>query len=222
MLSAGDQRLRGILALAIAETGHAPSTAALAERAGLPVAEVEAGLRRLHDGHALLLHPGDGCRPWVVHPFALAPGGCWVQTPHLGYWANCLYCAFGIAAVLKTDVVISTRIGGEGEAVRYAVEGGRAPVTTDVFHLSVPVARWWDNVVFACSSFQPFHAEPDVDAWCARHALPRGAVLTMPALWAFASDWYGKHLDQPWRKRSLEEVRALFARHGLTGDFWTI
>ena len=220
MLSAGDQRLRGILALAIAETGHAPSTAALAERAGLPVAEVDAGLRRLHDGHALLLHPGDGCRPWVVHPFALAPGGCWVQTPHLGYWANCLYCAFGIAAALKTDAVISTRIGGEGEPVRYVVEGGRGPVSTDIFHLSTPVAQWWDNVVFACSSFQPFHAEADVDPWCARHALPRGAVLTMPALWAFASDWYGKHLDQPWRKRSLEEVRALFARHGLTGEFW--
>jgi hypothetical protein len=76
--------------------------------------------------------------------------------------------------------------------------------------------------VFACSSFQPFHAEADVDAWCARHDLPKGAVLTMPVLWAFASDWYGKHLDQPWRKRSLDDVRALFARHGLTGEFWRV
>ena len=159
---------------------------------------------------------------WVVHPFALAPGSCWVETPRLGYWANCLYCAFGIAAALRTDATISTRIGGEGEAVRYVVEGGRAPETSDVFHLSTPVAHWWDNVVFACSSFQPFHAEADVDAWCARHALPKGAVLTMPALWAFASDWYGQHLDQPWRKRSLDETRALFARHGLTSDFWRV
>jgi len=217
-----DQRLRGLLALMIAEAGHAPSTATLAERAGLPIVEVEAGLRRLHDAHALLLHPGEGCRPWVVHPFALAPGSCWVQTPHRGYWANCLYCAFGIAAALKTDAEISTRIGGEGEPVRYVVANGRPVPSSDLFHLSTPVAQWWDNVVFACSSFQPFHAEPDVDAWCARHGLPRGAVLTMPALWAFASDWYGKHLDQPWRKRSLDETRALFARHRLTDEFWRI
>ncbi|MEO5821639.1 MAG: hypothetical protein ABIT71_14150 [Vicinamibacteraceae bacterium] len=47
------------------------------------------GLRRLQDAHALQLHPL-GCRPWVVHPFALAPGSCWVQTPRIGYWAQCL------------------------------------------------------------------------------------------------------------------------------------
>jgi hypothetical protein len=221
VLSADDQALRGLLALMIAEAGHAPSNAALAERARLSVAETEAALRRLHDAHALQLHP-HVCRPWVVHPFALAPGSCWVQTPGLGYWANCLYCAFGIAAALKTKAIISTRIGGEGESVRYIVHDGHVADSTDVFHLSTPVAQWWDNVVFACSSFQPFRAEADVDAWCARHDLPKGAVLTMSALWAFASDWYGKHLDQPWRQRSIDDVPALFARHGLTGEFWRV
>ena len=220
-LSAEDQRLRGILCRMIAEAGFAPSVAALAARAGIDESDVSGALLRLHDGHALQLHPHN-CRPWVVHPFALAPGSCWVQTPGLGYWANCLYCAFGIAAVLRTDAVVSTRIGGEGEAVRYVVADGRPQPTTDVFHLSTPVSAWWDNVVFACSSFQPFHAEADVDAWCARHDLPRGSVLTIPALWAFASDWYGGHLDDPWRKRSLDETRELFRRHGLAGEFWRV
>jgi len=221
VLSDDDQRLRGVLCRMVAELGYAPSSAALAERAGVEETDVSAALLRLHEAHALQLHPHN-CRPWVVHPFALAPGSCWVQTPRLGYWANCLYCAFGIAAVLQTDAVISTRIGGEGEAVRYVVENGAPAATSDVFHLSTPVSAWWDNVVFACSSFQPFHAEADVDAWCARHDLPKGAVLTMPALWAFASEWYGRHLDDPWRKRSLDETRALFARHGLAGEFWKV
>lgn len=92
MVSDADQALRGVLALMIAEAGHAPANAALAERAGIPLADVEAALRRLHEAHLLQLHP-HVCRPWVVHPFALAPGSCWVQTPRLGYWANCLYCA---------------------------------------------------------------------------------------------------------------------------------
>jgi hypothetical protein len=221
MLSAEDQALRGVLALAIAETGHAPSSAALAERVGVTVAEAEAGLRRLHDAHALLLHPRNN-RPWVVHPFALSPGSCWVQTPRLGYWPNCFYGAFGIAAVLSSAAITTPPIGGEAETVRYVVADGHPRRSTDVFHLSTPVAQWWDNVVFACASFQPFHAERDIDAWCARHAMPRGEVLAMPELWAFASDWYGHHLDQPWRKRSLEDVRALFARHGLTSEFWKI
>lgn len=221
MLSLEDQALRGTLTQMIAERGHAPSTGELAERSRRSVPDVEAGLRRLHDAHALLLHPRS-CRPWVVHPFALSPGPCWVETSRAGYWANCLYCAFGVAASLRRDVTIVTRIGGEAETVRYTVRDGRPEPSDHIFHLSTPVARWWDNVIHACASFQPFLQEGDVDAWCERHAMSRGAILTIPALWAFASEWYGGYLDDPWRKRTPEEVRALFSRHGLTSDFWRV
>jgi Alkylmercury lyase len=221
MLALHDQDLRGALTQMIAELGHAPHVHDLAARVGAHIDDVDAGLQRLHDAHALLLHLHSR-RPWVVHPFALSAGACWVQTPRLGYWANCLYCAFGIAAALGTDAVIATRIAGEREPVEYIVRGGRPEASADLFHLSTPVAHWWDNVIHACASFQPFHAEADIDDWCARHALPRGAVLSIPALWDFASDWYGSYLQTPWRKRSLDEVRALFGRHGLTSEFWRI
>jgi hypothetical protein len=221
MLSLGDQSLRGELTRLIAERGHAPLTHELAAHAGLSVPDTEAALQRLHDAHALLLHPGSS-RPWVVHPFALSPGSCWVDTERGGFWANCLYCAFGIAAALRCDAVIATRIAGEAEPVSYSIRDATAPDTADVFHLSTPAARWWDNVIHACASFQPFHQERDIDAWCARHALPKGAVLTMPALWSFAQDWYGEYLAAPWRKRSPDEVRALFKRRGLVSPFWNI
>lgn len=220
MLTDTDQALRGTLTRAIAELGHAPSTTELAARAKVSIEAVEASLQRLHDTHSLLLHPGS-TRPWVVHPFALSPAACWVQTPARGYWASCLYCAFGIAACLRTDAVVSTRLGGESTAVTYAIANG-AVSSTDVFHLSTPVARWWDNVIHACSSFQPFASIDDIDPWCARHALPRGHVMTLAELWAFASDWYGAYVHAPWRKRTADEVRALFARHGLGGGFWAI
>ena len=43
--------------------------------------------------------------------------------------------------------------------------------------------------------------------------------MTLPKLWRFASDWYGGYLQGPWRRRSADEVRALFERNGLTGQF---
>jgi hypothetical protein len=216
-----DQDLRGALTRLIAEMGRAPDLRTLAATSALSAAETESSLRRLHDAHALLLHP-HACRPWAVHPFALAPGNCWVQTPRRGYWANCLYCAFGIAAALECDAVISTRLGGEAEAVNYAIKDG-APVSTGhLFHLSTPAAHWWDNVMFACASFQPFRHADDIDPWCLRHDLPRGHVFEMPALWAFARDWYGGYLKTPWRKRTINETRVLFARHGLTSAFWRL
>jgi hypothetical protein len=215
-----DQDLRGLLTRMIAERGHAPDIGELAASAGMSEAEAEAALRRLHDAHALLLQPHK-CEPWAVHPFALSPGSCWVETREHGYWANCLYCGLGIAAAIGTDADVTTRLGGEARTALYRVRGGRLLDTDGVFHLSTPAARWWDNVIHACATFQPFAAETEVDDWCARHALPRGHVMTLEALWAFASDWYGAYLETPWRKRSPDEVRALLARHGLTGPFWS-
>ncbi len=221
MLQPKDEEVRGALTRVIARLGHAPTPDELAKECELPLAALGPALQRLEAAHALLLHPGS-VRPWVVHPFALAPGSCWVATALHGYWANCLYCALGIAAALRADAVISTRLGGEAEEVRYRVRGGELLDGRGVFHLSTPVARWWDNVIFACASFQPFHDEKDVDAWCARHAMPRGAVMTMPQLWLFAQDWYGSYLQVPWRKRTSKDARALFARHRLSGPFWAI
>jgi hypothetical protein len=220
-LSLFDQDLRGLLTRMVADTGHAPSLGALAAASGRDVAAVEASLRRLHDSHSLLLHP-HGCAPWAVHPFALSAGGCWVETPARGYWANCLYCGLGIAAALDCDALLTARLGGEGVTATYRVADGRLLDAGGVFHLSTPVAHWWDNVIHACASFQPFMHESDIEPWCARHAMPRGAVMSMDQLWRFASDWYGSYLRPPWRKRSADEVRAIFRANGLSGPFWEI
>ena len=225
-LTAEDQALRGLLTRTIAERGRAPTTAELAAAVGIDEAAVEESLRRLHDSHSLLLHPHK-CEPWLVHPFALTAGSCWVDvgahlSPERGYWANCLYCAFGIAAATGKDAVVTTRFGGERITTAYRIAGASLLDRHGIFHLSTPAAQWWDNVVAACASFQPFAREADIDPWCERHAMPRGATMELDALWQFASDWYGGYLREPWRKRTPDEVRALFVRHGLTGPFWEI
>jgi hypothetical protein len=221
MILDGDEAARGALTRLIAEMGHAPSLEQLADELKERADDVAARLQRLADAHCLLLHP-HSTRPWVVHPFALAPGSCWVRTARHGYWANCLYCAFGIAAALNSDATITTRYGGEDHTVVYDVKNGVVEPNDDVFHLSTPVAQWWDNVVFACSTFQPFRRESDIDPWCRAHDLPRGAVLSIPQLWSFARDWYGAYIDKPWRKRSASDVCAIFERNGLTGAFWSV
>lgn len=220
-LSREDMELRGELTRLIARLGYAPPNCELAASLNSTEPEVEAGLRRLHDAHALLLHP-HLCVPWAVHPFALSPGSCWVETASGGWWANCVYCAFGIAAALDEDAAIFTRLGGEREAVELHVRDGDVVERDLLLHLSTPVRLWWSNVIHACSTFQPFRLEADVDAWCERHRLPKGAIVPFPRMWRFAADWYGGYLRQPWRKRSTDEARALFNRHGLIGDFWSV
>lgn len=220
-LSPADEAVRGALTRLVAELGHAPSTEQLACESGVAAPELPDHLRRLADAQVLLLHPGS-VRPWVVHPFALAPGSCWVQCSDRGFWATCLYCAFGIAAARKCDSVVTTRLGGEGETVSYEISNGRLTPVDHVFHLSTPVARWWDNVTFACSTFQPFRRAEDVQPWCEAHDLPPGATLPMDQLWGLAQDWYGSYIERPWRKRTGEQNQEIFARNGLTGPFWAV
>ena len=216
-----DLDVRGELTRSIAELGHAPSNEELSQRLTAPVALVEQSLRQLHDAHALQLHP-HRCAPWAVHPFALSPGSCWVQVGGRGWWANCLYCGMGIAAALNEDASIHTRIGGEQEPVVVHVCRGEVQEADLLFHLSTPVREWWTNVIHACATFQPFHSEADIDGWCERHGLPRGAVVPLPRMWRFASDWYGSYLQRPWRKRSLDETKALFEKYGFEGEFWRL
>ena len=221
MLDPEDESVRGALTRAIARLGYAPNLDDLAAELSRDPADIAHALQRLADAHVLLLHPGS-TTPWVVHPFALAPGSCWVETARGAYWANCLYCACGIAAALTCDAHIHTRYGGEAQPAVFHVTDGRLIDTGDVFHLSTPAARWWDNVIFACASFQPFRSPKEVDDWCRRHALPKGALLSLPQLWDFARDWYGGYLARPWKKRSPEEARQLFRRHDLIGPFWDL
>lgn len=221
-ITAGDEAVRGALTRLIAELGYGPTHEQIAEALDCHVAEVEISLDRLATAHAVLLHPN--CRRvWVAHPFALSPGSCWVQTPGNGYWSNCLYCGFGVAAALRSDATITTRLGGEAETFEFAINGGKVTAGADLlFHLSTPAAQWWDNVIYACATFQPFRREDEIDDWCSRHRLPRGYVMTVEQLWLFASDWYGDYVAKPWHKRTSAEVNALFAKHGLAAPFWRV
>ena len=216
-----EERIRGELTRSIAELQHAPTLQDLATRAECTPYDCEHALVALQDAHALLLHPGT-TKPWVVHPFALSPGSCWVEIGDKGWWANCLYCAFGIAAAIGGDADIFTRIGGEREPLHVRVRDSELSNLELLFHLSTPPREWWDNVIHACASFQPFRTEADVDRWCQRHALPKGAIVPLPQMWRFAQDWYGAYVREPWRKRSDAEVRDVFDRHGFTAPFWSM
>ena|ERR1700677_4805691 len=79
-------------------TGCAPSRHGVSAALARPVNEIEQALRRLSAGHSVVLHP-HVCEPWVIHPFSLSPTATWVQQGEQGWWAPCIWCGFGIAAL---------------------------------------------------------------------------------------------------------------------------
>lgn len=48
----------------------------------------------------------------------------------------------------------------------------------------------------------------------------RGAVVDAQTMYDLSRDWYSTRMDRDWAPPSAHEAQAIFASHGLTGDFW--
>jgi hypothetical protein len=213
--------LHATIARFFLERGTAPTIAQLEAQLALDRATVAGALQALAAYHGVVLHPTSG-EIWAMHPFSAAPTAFWVESARGAWWGNCAWCALGIVALLDADATITTTLGGESEQLVLRIRDGVVSPPDCWVHFPIPMASAWDNVTYTCSTMLVFTSHAAVDAWCARHAMPRGDVQSVATVWAFARAWYGRHLDPAWTKWTTEEAQALFSRFGLTGPIWTL
>src|SRR4051812_42881805 len=106
-----DSRVHHGVLRSIVRRRFAPTTEELAASLEVPRADVEESLRRLHESHGLVLHPAS-FDVWIAHPFSLSPTAVWVDARDRGWWAPCLWCAFGIVTLAAPDATIHVRAAG--------------------------------------------------------------------------------------------------------------
>ena len=211
------QIVRGIL-----DHGICPSRAQLAQSLHLSPPEVDAALRDLATIHGVVLHPHMP-EPWIVHPFSLTPTMHWIEAGHRGWWAPCIWCAFGVATLAGGDVRIHTRYGAENTPLKIPASEGEPFGLDDVWvHFAIPPSRAWDNVHQHCALVLPFRSRPEIAAWCERHGVPQGEAVPLPAAAALAREWYGSHARPDWHKWSVAEAQEIFRRAGLHSPFWDL
>ncbi|HEY2939817.1 MAG TPA: organomercurial lyase [Gaiellaceae bacterium] len=142
-----DLALRNHVYRRFAELGRAPELAETADELGLLAERAEAGLRRLHDAHWLVL---ESDRPEIrmANPFSAVPTPHRVEAGGRTWYANCGWDAFGIPAALGVDGHISSTCPDCGEAIELDVIDRRPKPNRDVFHVLVPARSWWEDIVF--------------------------------------------------------------------------
>ena len=138
-----DLRVRRHVYTRFVELGRVP--AELGDELGLADDELAASLRRLHEAHALVL---DGGEIRMLNPFSAVPTRYAVEADGRSWYANCAWDAFGIPAALRVDGHVATTCLDCAEPIEIDLVGGRAAPDDDVFHVLVPAARWWDDIVF--------------------------------------------------------------------------
>jgi len=208
--------IRGLM-----EGGVCPTNSAVAAAMGTSVADVEEGLRELASIHGVVLHP-HVCEPWILHPFSLTPTMHWIEGERGSWWAPCVWCALGVAALAGGRARIHMRYGAEGESLELDVVDG-VPAREDIWvHFAIPPVRAWDNVHQHCALVLPFHSQEEIAEWCGRHGVALGEAVPIAKVARLARTWYGSHASPEWRKWSVAEAQDIFAGAGLTSDFWRL
>ena len=141
-----DLSLRRHVYRTIADTGHAPTVAEIAELVGGPEAAAE-HLARLDDRHFVVL--GDDGEIAMALPFAARPTGHRVQAGDRRWWANCAWDALAIPAALHTDATIAARWLDDDSPVDLRIEDGRpvGEAVDGLIHFTIPARHWWDDIV---------------------------------------------------------------------------
>lgn len=134
--------------------GGTPSVDDVAGALGADRSAVASAFDRLAASRAIVL--GAGSHDLVMAaPFAGKPTAFRVRVGARAYYANCVWDALGIPAMLAgsgqpSDATVETTCADCGAPLGLEVRGGQVSATAAdaVAHFAVPAARWWADIVF--------------------------------------------------------------------------
>jgi hypothetical protein len=132
----------------LAATGEAPASDEIARELGLDAAEVARAFTLLNQSRLLVPEPGDTSRIRMAPPFSGVPTPHVVHSGGRRYYANCAWDTFGIAAALHQDADIESTCMDCGGHLSLQVNDQRPRPDAILFHIAVPAAKWWDDIVF--------------------------------------------------------------------------
>jgi hypothetical protein len=201
--------------------GHAPTVNDLAKACSCTIEVARQSLKNLDNNHGLILHPNTD-EIWVAHPFATQPTNFWVTSGDRSWWGNCIWCSLGIAALVKANTIIETRIGGENKSISLNITNGKLTNGKILAHFTTPIKKAWNNVHYFCGTAMVFSDENQVYDWCKRHAINKGETVPVEQVWDLAKVWYGNHASQTWKKPTNSQANAMFKSVGLDSEFWQL
>ncbi|HLX73567.1 MAG TPA: organomercurial lyase [Terriglobales bacterium] len=141
-----DNSLRLYTYRRMVETGRAPAVATAAKEMGSTEAAVRAAYARLSHSHAFMLT--EIGELWRVAPFSAIPTPFPVKSGGQTYYANCIWDALGIPAMLGQDATIPASCACCNLEMTLQVKGGSLLPHEGLIHVAVSARRWYEDVVF--------------------------------------------------------------------------
>jgi hypothetical protein len=137
-----DVEIRAFVYEVTMRTGRPPLVAEF----DAPADEVIESLKRIAAARALVMQR-DRDELLMVPPFSAVATPFVAQSGGVSYYANCMWDALGVPAMLHQDAEISASCGDCGTSMDVTVESGVAH-GEGLIHFALPPTQWWNDVVF--------------------------------------------------------------------------
>jgi hypothetical protein len=141
-----DNRLRIAVYRYTIRTGNVPTVAQAAKVIGSTVRQVRSGLLRLSRTHAFMLQANGEL--WRAAPFSAVPTAFPVSFKKRSCYANCIWDALGVPAMLGCDAQIGASCGCCNYEMPVGIRDGRLVPDHGIIHIAVAASEWYKDVVF--------------------------------------------------------------------------
>lgn len=131
----------------VMHAGLPPTIAETSSALARSLDEVKASFERLADGHIIVLQKGSS-EILMANPFSAVPTPFLVRVRDRSYYANCIWDAMGIPAMLKQDAIIEASCGCCSTSMTLKLTNGSLEEDQGLAHFAIPAAHWWDDIVF--------------------------------------------------------------------------
>ncbi len=204
------------------ENTTAPTLEEAMKEFGLSRKEAFARLQQLEADHHILFVPGTQ-RILMANPFSA------VNTPfrdYIGgrrYFANCAWDTVSMHVMLGKDTRVESYCHHCAEPIGILLSEGKVvssiPKEPQIF-LSVPVAKWYDNLVNTCSNNMVYFVSKEHMARWLKENPAQGEALSVEKMAEVCRPLSKGRMELDWQRPPKEEVMAYWDSIGMTSGFW--
>jgi len=186
-------------------------------------AEAYNSFRALEADHHILLIPGTQ-RILMANPYSAVATPFRVRIGGKHYFANCAWDTVSLHVMLQADSFVESYCHHCGSPISLSLSRG-ARVSGDppepLIFLSVPVGRWYDNLINTCSNNMVYFASRGhMQEWLAANPSLRGESLTVEKMAQVCEPLSKGRMSLDYERPPKEELMVYWESLGMKGGFW--
>jgi hypothetical protein len=201
----------------------APTLEEAMQRFQLSRKEAFARFGELEADHHILLVPGTQ-RILMANPYSAVTTPFRVYVGDNRYFANCAWDTVSIHVMLDMDARVESYCHHCAEPIEMSLSNGRATSSDPsepLIFLSMPVARWYENLVNTCSNNMVYFSSRDhMNSWLKENPQIHGESLTVDKMAEVCRPLSMGRMNLDYQRPPKEELMAYWDSVGMNSDFW--